>query len=121
MSERKVVMEAKSATITISGPSKVQERGNKRLISCLIVGCDFPTTQIKVHSFNDYLPRIFDERIDDITDDVNKTRMRALMQVTTWVLGKPGNLDDLLKFVNMLEGFNGYFGQIGRLRSEILD
>ena len=90
----------KSATITISGPSKVQERGNNRLISCWIVGCVFPTTQIKVHSFNDHLPRIFDERIV-ITDDVNKTRMRGLMQVTTWVLGKPRNLDDLLKFVNM--------------------
>ena len=64
-------MEAKSASITISGPSK--EIGNRRLIPCWIVGCDYPTTHMKVHSFNDHLPRIFDERVV-ITEEVNKTR-----------------------------------------------
>ncbi|KAH3792661.1 hypothetical protein DPMN_146160 [Dreissena polymorpha] len=63
---------------------------------CESVGVEFE----KVHAMTRHAPTVFDGRLDDPSGTVQGMRVRALLQVATWLFGRPGTLYDLLDLVN---------------------
>ena len=74
----------------------------RRNATCLVPGCTEGSKQfMKMHAFNCHIPEIFDLRLPANDEVVLKSRVQALRQVSTWLLGRPGNLQELLALVKM--------------------
>jgi TatD DNase family protein len=73
----------------------------RRNHTCCVPGCDSVGVEFeKVHAMTRHVPTVFDGRLADPSDIVQGMRVRALLQVATWLLGRPGTLHDLLDLVN---------------------
>ncbi|XP_052763074.1 uncharacterized protein LOC128205464 [Mya arenaria] len=75
--------------------------GYKRTRTCIIPGCGGNTRYPKVHAFREHVPSIFDERLPPDDEEVLERRKRALVLMTTWMLGRPGTLDELAECLRM--------------------
>ncbi|KAH3834784.1 hypothetical protein DPMN_108119 [Dreissena polymorpha] len=47
-----------------------------------------------------HVPTVLDGRLADASGTVQGMRVREMLQVATWLLGRPGTLHDLLDLVN---------------------
>ena len=56
----------------------------------------------KKHAFDDHLPGIFTETLPAGVENIMRTQVKALEQVTSWLMGQLATLEELLQFVVIL-------------------
>lgn len=108
-----VVVPEKKRKMTrdLSPPKRSAQRmaRRKRNATCCVPGCtDEGVVYQKVHALTCHIPAIFDSRIQNPDEKVQNMRAQALIQVATWLLGRPGSLQELVHLVDMQHCLDGY-------------
>lgn len=83
----------------------VEKRRKKSVRSCnrqcWVPGCTVSMGYLKVHAFEQHVPKVFDERLDPKQENVLHIRKKALEQAARWLLGRPATLNELVTFLTI--------------------
>jgi len=80
-----------------------RSRCERRQRFCTVPGCKVDAHLMfpKIHAFEFHIPGIFDLRLPAEEPYIVMRRIQALQQATTWLLGRPGSLQELVDYVAM--------------------
>lgn len=77
------------------GSEPLPRPSGKRFQRCWVPGCAENYSYAKIHTFRFQVPGIFSENLSPTSETTQSERKRSLLQAATWLLRRPGTLQDL--------------------------